>query len=103
MLAGAEPAARGVWRGDNARWLGSFPVKLGEARGATGDHARAAAELLEAYDLLVLAFGPDDERIGECVARLTQVFGAWAERDESRRADAEAWGERARGRAVGGP
>ncbi len=97
VLSQAEPAARGVWRGDNARWLGSFLVKLGEARGATGDHARAAAELQEAYDLLVRGFGPEDERIGECIVRLAQVFHAWAEGDESRRPDAEAWGERARG------
>ncbi len=103
VLAAAEPAARAVWQGGNARWLGSFLVKLGEARGATGDFQRATAELLEAHGLIDAGFGPDDARMGECETRLARVFEAWAQKDEARRPDADAWSERARRWAAAEP
>jgi serine/threonine protein kinase/tetratricopeptide (TPR) repeat protein len=95
VLGDSEDAARAVWQGDYEPFLGSYLVKLGEARGETGDLEGGVRTLLEAHGLLTAAFGTDHPRTRSCVQRLARVYGAWAEVDPDQRAEADVWIARA--------
>jgi len=77
MLQAGEPTARRAWTGSNARWLGNYLAKLGEARLGQGVFPEAEDTLLEAHGLLSAGFGPDHQRTLKCVKRLTALYDAW--------------------------
>ncbi|MBL0921921.1 MAG: serine/threonine protein kinase [Phycisphaerales bacterium] len=95
-LEAGEPAARRVLQGENARWLGNYLAKLGEARAGVGDFRAAEAALLEAYELLVGGFEPGNSRIVGCERSLAKMYEAWerAEPGMGHVQQAERWGSR---------
>ncbi len=93
VLQAAEPAARRVWTGANARWLGNYLAKLGEARAGQDEFSAAEKTLLEAYGILSAGFGEDHKRTMKTVERLVSLYDAWhtAEPNEGFDANATEW------------
>ena len=77
LLRKGEPAARRVWAGDDARWLGNYLAKLGEARIGQEAFPQAESTLLEAYALLSAGFGDDHKRTRDTVNRLIKLYESW--------------------------
>jgi non-specific serine/threonine protein kinase/serine/threonine-protein kinase len=93
LLEQGEPAARRAWTGPNAKWLGNYLAKLGEARTGVGEYTGAESTLLEAHGLLVAGFGEKHKRTLKCIERLTRLYDAWhaAEPGAGHDAQAAAW------------
>ncbi len=93
LLEQGEPLARRLWTGSNAKSLGVYLARLGEARTGVGQYTGAESTLLEAHGLLVAGFGEEHERTLKCIERLIGLYNAWhaAEPDQGYDAKAAEW------------
>ncbi len=77
LLERGESAARRVWVGGGAGWLGNYLMKLGAARAGLGDWRAAESDLIEAHGLLIEGFGERSERTIECATRIVALYESW--------------------------
>jgi len=90
VLQAGELAARRAWTGDNARWLGNYLAKLGEARVGKGEFPTAEKTLLEAYTLLSAGFGEDHARTTKTIERTIKLYESWDAAEPGKGYDAKA-------------
>ena len=77
LLAPAEAATRKALTGDNADWLASMLMHLGQARAGLGEFAVAEGNLLEAQPLVVKIFGTKNVRTHKCTEALIDLYTSW--------------------------
>jgi len=90
VLLAYKSAARHVYTGGNAKWLGNYLAKLGEAQTGMGNYPDGEATLLEAHGLLAAGFGDDHERTTKTINQLITLYDAWHAAEPSKGYDAKA-------------
>jgi hypothetical protein len=91
LLVPIEPIARKTLTDDNAYWLGTLLMHLGEARAGQARYAPAEANLLEAEQILRLPHAAVElDDLHSCMQSLVDLYSAWNKAEPAKGYDAKA-------------